>query len=103
VELARTVLRHAAKNAARGAAVQWSRPETRLNGTSSRRLHGASLGSVHQQRINGRSTIIDWTPLRGRRDFDGGPGDQGSPGAHAGLRDYSYFLSSIRAETVEVP
>jgi hypothetical protein len=103
VERARTVLRYAAKDAARDAAVQWSRPETRLNGASGGRLHGASLGSVHQQRINGRSMIIDWSPLRVRRDFDGGPGDRGTSGAHAGLHVFSYFLSSIRAETVEVP
>lgn len=103
MELARTVSRYAAKNAARNAAVQWSRPETRLNGTSGGRLHGATLGSVHQQRINGRSTIIDWSPLRGRGDFDGGPGDHGTSGARTGLHVFSYFLSSIRPETVEVP
>ena len=103
MELARTVSRYAAKNAARSAAVEWARPETRLIGTSGGRLHGASLGSAHQQRINGRSTIIDWSPLRGRGDFDGGPGDKGTSGARAGLRIFSSFLSSIRAETVEVP
>jgi hypothetical protein len=103
VELARTVSRYAAKNAARSAAVQWSRPEARLNGTSGGSLHGVSLGSVHQQRINGRSTIIDWSPLRGRLDFDGGPGDLGTPSAHAGLRVFSYIDPSIGAETVEVP
>jgi len=81
VELARTVSRHAAKDAAPSAAVQWSRPETRLHGTSGGRLHGASLGAVHQRRINGRSTIIAWSPLR----------------------VFSYFDPPIGAETVEVP
>lgn len=102
MELARTVSRYAAKNAARSAAVQWSRPGTR-NGTSGGRLHGVSLGSAHQQRINGRSTIIAWSLLRGRRDFDACPGDLGTSGGHAGLHVFSYFHPSIGAETVEVP
>jgi len=104
VELARTVSCHAAKNAARGAAVQWLRPDTRLNGTSGGRLHGASLGSVHQRRINGRSTIIDWSPLHGRPDSDGGAGDQAiSCAPDAGLHVFSHFRPSTRAEIVEVP
>ena len=70
MELARTVSRHAAMSAVRSAAVQWSRPEARLNGTSGGHLHGASLGSVHQRTINGRSTIIDWSPLRVLSNFD---------------------------------
>jgi hypothetical protein len=104
VDLARTVLCYAAKEAARGTAFRWSRPETRLNGSSRGRRHGAIVGSLNQQRINGRSTIVDRSAFRPRRDSDGGLCDQRVSYLPDATRHVIWnFDPSLRTEIVEVP